>query len=306
MAIELNHLAHFYAVAKHKSFTGAARTLCIQQPSVSRSVRLLEDALGVPLFERQPRGVELTAVGRQVYERSARLFEEVENIQRIAEDERGVCRGPLRVAAAGLVASRLVPEGIARLLARHPAVWPMVFSAPAAMAAERIASGDFELGLYFYAERLPPSLEKRVLVDVPFRLVVRADRARHRPTLSSFIGSREVEDDTARSFPTLERLRRRIPEAEIRISTNDIEAHLRLVEAGLGVSVLPAFVVRAGLDAGRLSDVLPRERFLFPLLCITRERRVLSRAASALIEALIEHLGAAAPRGKRRRHTKNV
>src|SRR6185503_2799532 len=97
---ELNHLGHFHAVARHKSFTAAARALRIQQPSVSRSVRLLEEALGVALLERHPRGVELTAAGQRVYERSVRVFEEVENIQRIAEDERGVCRGPLRVAAA--------------------------------------------------------------------------------------------------------------------------------------------------------------------------------------------------------------
>jgi len=304
MAVELNHLGHFFAVARHKSFTGAARALRIQQPSVSRSVRLLEESLGIALLERHPRGVELTPAGQRIYACGTRLFEEVENIQRIAEDERGICRGPLRVAAAGLVASRLVPDGIARLLEKHPAVWPMVFSAPAVMAADRIARGDFELGLYFYTARLPPALETRALVDVDFHLVVRADRAKDRATLASFIGSREVEDDTAKSFPTLDRLRRDVPEAQIRISTNDIEAHLRLVQAGLGVSILPAFVVAPGLEDGTLSDVLPREHFAFPLLLVTRQRRVLSRAATVFIEGVVARLseaGRGAKPGQRKR-----
>ena len=287
MAPELGHLAHFHAVARHGSFTRAAAALRIQQPSVSRSVRLLEEALGVTLFERRPREVVLTAAGERIFAACVRLFEEADNIARIAEAERGDCRGPLRVAAAGAVASRLAPAAIGVLAERHPEVWPMVFSGPASMAAERIARGDFELGLYFYAERLPPSLERRELTTARFHLVVRSDRSRHRPTLASFIGSREVEDDRATRFPTLERLRRTVPEARIRISTNDIEAHLRLVEAGLGVSILPGFVVREGLKARRLRDVLPRDRLDFPLLLVSRKGRVLSRAAQAFLDAVI-------------------
>src|SRR5690242_19901377 len=105
MSFELGHLAHFYAVARHESFTRAAAALRIQQPSISRSVKLLEEALGVVLFERHPRKVALTAAGQRIFDASVRLFEEAENIGRIAEAERGECQGPLRVAAAGAVAS---------------------------------------------------------------------------------------------------------------------------------------------------------------------------------------------------------
>ena len=287
MAFELGHLAHFYAVARHESFTRGAAALRLQQPTVSRSVKLLEDALGLALLERRPRRVVLTAAGQRVFDACVRLFEEADNIARIAEDERGECRGPLRVAAAGAVASRLAPAAIATLASRHPAVWPMVFSSPASMAAERIARGDLELGVYFYAPQLPPALERRELALVRFHLVVRADRARSRATLASFIGSREVEDERADRFPTLDRLRRQVPDAAIKISTNDIEAHLRLVQAGTGVSVLPRFVVGPGLAARTLRDVLPRERLEFPLLLVTRRGRVLSRAAQAFVEAVV-------------------
>jgi DNA-binding transcriptional LysR family regulator len=290
MALELGHLAQFFEVARRGSFTSAARALRIQQPSVSRSVKLLEDALGVQLLERRPRGVELTASGERVFEIATRLFEEASRIERITEPDRAELKGPLRVAAAGAVASRLAPDAIAKLVAEHPRVWPMVFSGPAAMAADRIASGDLELGLYFYVERLPPVLEVRELVDVPFYLVVRRDRARDKATLASFIGSREVEGDRARRFPALDRLRRQVPEASIRISTNDIEAHLRMVEAGLGVSILPGFIVDAELRARRLANVLPDAKFRFPLLLVTRKRRTLSRAADAFVAQVLASL----------------
>jgi DNA-binding transcriptional LysR family regulator len=290
MSFELAHLAQFFEVARRGSFTGAARTLRIQQPSVSRAVKLLEDSLGVQLLERRPRGVVLTAMGERVYAIATRLFEEASNIERVVEAERPALRGPLRIAAAGAVASRLAPDALAALVGAHPEVWPMVFSGPASLAAERIASGDFELGLYFYVERMPAALQVRELIDVRFHLVVRRDRARHRPTLASFIGSREVEGDRARAFPALERLRKLVPEARIRFSTNDIEAHLRMVEAGAGVSILPSFVVDHGLKRRRLADVLPDVKFRFPLLLVTRRGRVLSQAAGALVSAIVSSL----------------
>jgi DNA-binding transcriptional LysR family regulator len=290
MALELGHLAHFYAVARHESFTRAAAALRIQQPSVSRSVKLLEDALGLTLLERHPRRAVLTPAGQRIFDACIRLFEEADNIERIADAERGVVRGPLRLAAAGAVASRLVPIAIGALAKQHPAVWPMVFSGTVLAAADRIARGDLEFGLYFYADRLPHTLERRDITLVRFHLVVRADRARDRDTLASFIGSREVEDDRADRFPTLELLRARVPSAKIRMSTNDIEAHLRLVEAGLGVSVLPRFVVAPALAKKTLRDVLPRERLEFPLVLVTRKNRVLSRAAQAFLDAVVSAL----------------
>jgi DNA-binding transcriptional LysR family regulator len=290
MPYELGHLAQFFEVVRRGSFTRAARVLRIQQPSVSRSVKLLEQALGAQLLERKPRGIALTPAGERVYAIATRLFEEANNIERVIESESAVLRGPLRIAAAGGIASRLAPDALVALVADHPEVWPMVFSGPASQAADRIASGDFELGLYFYVERMPPALEVRELIDVPFHLVVRRDRARDRATLASFIGSREVEGDRARVFPALDRLRRAVPEARIRFSTNDIEAHLRMVEAGAGVSILPRFVVASGLASRRLADVLPDAKFRFPLLLITRKRRVLSQAADVLVSAIISTL----------------
>lgn len=286
MDASLPYLRHFYEVARQRGFTRAAEALRAQQPGMSRSVRMLEDQLGVRLIERAPRAFALTAAGERVFAACARIFAEVEQIRTIADEERGALSGPLRIAASGVLASRLIPDALAPLTAAHARLWPMIYSAPAAMGMARIASGELELGIYFYTPDVPPMLVVTPLVDVAFRLVVRRDRARHVPTLCSFIGSREVEDPRATQFPTLELLRRRYPAAKIRISTNDQEAHLRMVEAGLGVSILPEPLVREGLAKRRLRDVLPRETFRFPILVVTRQRSVLSAGARALLDAL--------------------
>src|SRR5205085_5467242 len=102
--------------------------------------------------------------------------------------------------------------------------------------------------------------------------------------LSSFIGSREVEDPRVTEFPTLERLRKRYPSAAIRVSSNDVEAHVRMVEAGLGVSILLELVVADALRKKRLVDVLRGERFAFPILLVTRRGHALSLGAQALVD----------------------
>jgi DNA-binding transcriptional LysR family regulator len=68
--MELRHIRYFIAVAEERSFTRAAERLWVAQPGLSRQIRDLERELGAQLFERRPRGVELTAVGELFLERA--------------------------------------------------------------------------------------------------------------------------------------------------------------------------------------------------------------------------------------------
>jgi DNA-binding transcriptional LysR family regulator len=286
MSIEVAHLRHFFEVARQRGFTRAAEVLRAQQPGMSRSVRILEDRLGVKLIVRDRRRFALTTAGERIYAVCTRIFADVELISTIAEEERGSPSGPLRLAASGVLASRIVPDALPALLAKHPNLWPMIYSAPSAMGMARIASAELELGLYFYVREVLATLDCQPFADAAFRLVVRTDRKKDRSVLTSFIGSREVEDPRATKFPTLERLRLRYPGAAIRMSSNDAEAHLRMVEAGLGVSILPELMVADGLARGRLADVLRGERFEFPVLLVTRKGQSLTRGAQALLDEI--------------------
>lgn len=272
--MNLLHLQYFYTVAKEGGFTNASKVLRIQQPAISRMVAQLEDTMGFPLFEKAGRNVRLTSQGKEVFERAREIFVQVDGLKSAVGHLAGTAQGPLIFGAAEPIASHFVPGILTNVLKEHPELYPNIYSGPATMLFDRITKGELEFGLFFHIPRLPDHLKMRVLRKVRFYLVVRKDLRRNTQTLTSFIGSREIDDTSTRTFPTLEKLKRVYPEARIRISSNNLTAHLSLVQQGLGVAVLPDFLVRDAINKGELADVLPKERLEFDLKVVQRETSV--------------------------------
>jgi LysR family hydrogen peroxide-inducible transcriptional activator len=293
MSIELSHVRYFHEVAQAGGFTKAARKVHVQQPSVSRAVRLFEEQLGVTLLTRGRRSATLTKVGREVFALTTEVMRLLDTIGVVADNERNACSGPLRFAAQSAVVAELVPRVNATLMARYPDVWPMTHTVPLGAAIEPIVRGELELGLFYHLPAKPRrELAVERLPDVPFALVVSAARATDERTLTSFIGSREIEDEGTTRYPTLDRLRRDHPAAKIRVSCNDAAGQKQMALTGLGVAVLPLRLVQAELDAGSLVELYPGE-LAFPLFLLTRKGQPLSRAAQLYVETVRAEVAAA-------------
>lgn len=282
--MNLLHLQYFYVVAKENGFTNASKALRIQQPAISRMVKLLEDDLGFKLFERVGRNVQLTRQGAEVFEHSKKIFSAVDDLKQSLGRISGECKGPVKIAAAEPVASHFLPKIMAGFLAKHSEVHPSLFSGPASMLFEKILSGEIEFGIFFHIPELPEKLEVFERKAVRYHLVIQKEARRKRNVLETFIGSREIDDTSTRKFPTLERLREEYPKAEIKISSNNLTAHREMVLRGIGVSVLPHFLIEEDLKAGRLIDLLPKESLMFQMKFIKRRTAILSLPASHWVQ----------------------
>ena len=122
LMIDLRQLEYFLKIAERRSFTAAAVELRITQPSLTKSIRLLEQDLGVQLFRRLPRGVELTQFGTSLARHARSVRVQVKNALGEIESLRQGVSGRITIGAGPSWLRRLLPRAIGILIEEHPLV----------------------------------------------------------------------------------------------------------------------------------------------------------------------------------------
>jgi len=120
--MNLRHLRAFAAIVDVGGFARAATRLHLSQPALSRQIHALEAELGVPLFDRVGRGVQLTAHGEDLLRRSRRLLADAESLGEQARELKRGETGILRVAATPQVIENLLAPFLIHYRRRHPGV----------------------------------------------------------------------------------------------------------------------------------------------------------------------------------------
>ncbi|MGB0954955.1 MAG: LysR family transcriptional regulator [Panacagrimonas sp.] len=120
--MNLKHLAIFRAVAQTGSVSGGAARLFISQSAVSKQLADFEAALGLPLFDRLPRGVRLTQAGRVLLGHANRLFAVEAQASRALADLKGLASGNIAIGASRTIGSYLLPQRLANFHSAYPGI----------------------------------------------------------------------------------------------------------------------------------------------------------------------------------------
>jgi DNA-binding transcriptional LysR family regulator len=147
MSIELRLLRYFAVVAEELHVGNAAARLYISQPALSQQIRALEDQVGLPLFVRHPRGMELTEAGEVLLQEARELLGGSERLEATVEElRRGRATG-LRIGLPPGLSPTLLPELLAPLREREPDARIEVceLTTPEQLAA--LHDGSLDLGL---------------------------------------------------------------------------------------------------------------------------------------------------------------
>lgn len=118
--LSTRQLRYFEAVARLGHFGRAAEQCGVSQPALSMQISELEQQLGVPLIERRSKGVVLTAAGREIAERAARILTAVHDVSDYAASCRAPLSAPIRLGVIPTIGPYLLPQLLAALRARHP------------------------------------------------------------------------------------------------------------------------------------------------------------------------------------------
>jgi DNA-binding transcriptional LysR family regulator len=142
--VDLLQLRYFQAVARHQHVSRAAAELRVAQPALSRSIARLEAELGVELFDRHGRRVQLNRFGGLFLARVQSALGELDQARQELRDAAGLAQGTVAVAVETL---RMVTELAAGFLADHPEVSLRLYQSPAPVMSAQLQAGEVDLCL---------------------------------------------------------------------------------------------------------------------------------------------------------------
>jgi len=286
--LSTTRLLTFVAVAECGGFRRAAEQLHRSQSAISAHIRQLEAELGVPLFHRTTRRVSLTAEGERLLARARRALAELQAGVRELRDEADLQRGRVVIGVPPTISSTRLPRIVAAFQQRYPGIAVQIREDFAANILERVRREELDFAIAPRVEGAQAFTFEPILRDA-FRVVLPPGDHRAGAPEIALAG---IADAPFLALPPATALRRALDEAwrsQGRVLTPAFEVmhHLTLlamVEAGLGVTVLPALCLPAAgtttLQTARLVEpALAREISL-----TTLRGQALSPAAAACAE----------------------
>ncbi|HDS9358648.1 TPA: LysR family transcriptional regulator [Enterobacter chengduensis] len=285
MNYSLRQLRVFVTVAHARSFSRAGEIIGLSQSAVSHSVKELENQTGVKLLDRTTREVVLTEAGQQLAARLERLLDELHITLRDVGRLGQQLAGTVRVAASQTISAHLIPQCIAESNRCYPEIDFVLHDRPQQWVLESIRQGDVDFGIVI--DPGPVSdLASEIVLSEPFLLLCREDdplAALPEVPWQALQGMNLVLQDYASgSRPLIDAaLAAQNISAQIVQEIGHPATLFPMVEAGIGISVLPALALPlpqgSHLTVKRFTPAIERK-----LMLVRRKNRSLSGAAQAI------------------------
>ena len=303
MLPDIDSLALFVRAAELRSLTKAAEASHIGLAAASRRMALLEHRFKTALFERSPRGVELTPAGASLLPHARALLVEINQMQADMRDHAAGSRGALRILANTSVITEALPDDLASFGKAHPDVRLIVKERWSDEIVRSLIAAESDVGI------VVEGVATDGLDTFPYRtdrlaVVLRADHALARPearAASPTVAFHEVLDDDLVALESGSSMMRLLVQQaviaqktlQLRVQVRSFEAVCRMVQAGLGTGLLP---FQAALALGTAMGLVVR-----PLAEDWAERRMLVcvkqlRPVTSSLGLLLDHLKRASAR----------
>lgn len=259
--MELRSLRYFVAVAQEQSFIRAAELLHISQPPLSRQIRMLEEELGVELFDRTTRRVRITEAGAAFYEQARRILEQVDYSVKVAQKSTRGEMGTIRFGYLPYADLTILPKLLPRMATAYPDINFELRTLPGAEQLEALRNATIDVAFVHLPVGGDEFIVERVLRH-PYVLAVPEGHSlakRSSVPLSALANERYVFF-SRRTDPNLYDTiigfcRAAGVVLNIVYETDHMQTTLGLIAAGLGVALLPSAITtisRPGIAYVRL------------------------------------------------------
>jgi LysR family transcriptional regulator, carnitine catabolism transcriptional activator len=295
--LSTKQLRAFVALADLRNFTRASQVCHLSQPAFSALVKTLEEAVGARLFDRDTRSVHLTPEGRRFEMSARRLLDDMQDLLGDLSEHVGLQKGRVCVAALPSLAAGWLPAIFAEFMQAWPGITVEMHDAlsDACIAHVRNHVADFALSAAGSATDLASDLRSTKLCSDRFHLVCRADHP-----LASI---KRLTPRAIAPYPFIQMTRnssvRQALDAALqplRLKTVFEVEHLAtvtgLVEAGLGISVVPTLTLFHFQRRSLVTRVLSAPGLSRTIHLVQRREGSLSVAAQALHDLILNRMRA--------------
>ena len=261
LSMNLRDLRYLVALADERHFGKAAERCFVSQPTLSAQIRKLEEYLGVPLVERQPKRVALTATGDKIVQRARALLQQADAIVELARTDRDPLAGALKLALIPTVGPYLLPHIAGRLRRELPRLKLMLYEYQTEHLLSRLRSGEIDVGVLALPVDID-GIESAPLYDEPFTLAVPAAHPlaeRERVKVEDLRGETLLllEDGHCLRDQALEVCSRvKVNEAQDYRATS-LETLRQMVAAGHGITLLPELAAETAVGTARGLRIRP-------------------------------------------------
>ena len=253
MGMEFRHLRYFLVLSDELHFGRAAQRLSITQPPLSLNIQQLESSVGARLFDRDSKGVRLTAAGAAFRDAARALLAKADEAGLLAREVQAGAVGRLRVGFVGSVLFRGLPQWVERFQASHPRIEVSLSELNSQEQIDALLHDQLDLG-FIHTRRVPDALATAFVQAEPFLCCLPAGHA--------LAKRRKIALALLRDEPFVLFSRHASPDYFTRIidlcAAQGFYPRLRhevrhwlsvvsMVSQGFGVSIVPAPIARSGV-----------------------------------------------------------
>lgn len=195
--MELRHIRYFIAVAEHLHFSRAAEALHIAQPPLSQQIQSLEHELGVPLFVRTRRSVQLTPAGKAFLGEAKKIISQVEHAVTVAHQAHNGIVGQLDIGFVGTAMAEVLPTILKAFREKYPFVKTTLRNLVTTEQMQALHEGQIQVGIV-HPPLLDASLHLEIIRREPLVVVLPTD---HELALQKQIALAQLREETFVTYP---------------------------------------------------------------------------------------------------------
>ena len=260
MPFTLKQARYFVGVAEHGSFSRAAVELAVSQSTLTEAIKELEGHLGLKLFERRRRGVEVTHHGHVFMRHAKAIIAEVSNAELTLAGEYSNLFGSLNMGVTSLTSGYVLSDLLSRFRRAQPGIEVSALEDSPEYLEHLLVGGELDVSVMLLDRlRNPAALHSELLAVSPYRLWLPLGHplsALESISLEDLATAPQIVLDVDEMQEEANRLMSSFPvKPRIAFRTRSVEAVRSLVASGAGVSFLPDLVYRPwSLEGDRIDS----------------------------------------------------